>query len=560
MVLVEELLGEGTDVPVFRSTNREWTVLTARPDKSLICPVCQDLLMEPMLSPCGHSVCRACLYNKTAHSGACYTCGAAVNVGDFFSDHVALQQMSTLQCYCRWALEKRKQHDGSLKMAVRFGDADACDAVVSFKERDRHEHACGFKQVRCPLTNDTEADDRCPETCSRVDLEEHMRRCDYRRVPCFHARSGCQWEGPLKLEEAHRKKCDYRPQPCKNGCGTLVRRQDIASHAAKCTFGETQCGAEDSEHPGEKCDFKCLRNELSEHHKHCDFFQKRRCVFCDAHVSARSVIHHNQTCDEVILNCEDCNAAVPRWKMEAHRTKECPNALRQCEFEFFGCSQWFKISQLKYHNEHANQTHMEMLAHAMKDLTAQVGKLQTDVASLRSDVTSVQEEVRGLGEGLRRQESHVLTEFRNVKTTAEESWKTQRNDLSTLRDALEEQAKTFSTQMLNSYEDSVRTSRALQEFKEDQVEFNRSKLEKTGHWMTNIEQRIDTVAEDVSSKVLSNYNTIVEGLRDEHNWTAGKLNDLQTELHTEVGNCQAATHAKVMNIFEHVQNIGRKYI
>tara|TARA_B100001094_G_C18082469_1_gene745952 strand:+ start:530 stop:1270 length:741 start_codon:yes stop_codon:yes gene_type:complete len=246
--------------------------------------------------------------------------------------------------------------------------------------------------------------------------------------------------------------------------------------------------------------------------------------------------------------------------MEAHRTKECPNALRQCEFEFFGCSQWFKISQLKYHNEHANQTHMEMLAHAMKDLTAQVGKLQTDVASLRSDVTSVQEEVRGLGEGLRRQESHVLTEFRNVKTTAEESWKTQRNDLSTLRDALEEQAKTFSTQMLNSYEDSVRTSRALQEFKEDQVEFNRSKLEKTGHWMTNIEQRIDTVAEDVSSKVLSNYNTIVEGLRDEHNWTAGKLNDLQTELHTEVGNCQAATHAKVMNIFEHVQNIGRKYI
>ena len=56
--------------------------------------------------------------------------------------------------------------------------------------------------------------------------------------------------------------------------------------------------------------------------------------------------------------------------------------------------------------------------------------------------------------------------------------------------------------------------------------------------MSNIEQRLDVIAEDVSSKILSNYNTIVEGLRDEHNWVAGKLNDLQTELHTEVEDLQ----------------------
>lgn len=43
--------------------------------------------------------------------------------------------------------------------------------------------------------------------------------------------------------------------------------------------------------------------------------------------------------------------------------------------------------------------------------------------------------------------------------------------------------------------------------------------------MANIEQRLDAIAEDVSSKILSN-NTIVEGLRDEHDWVAGKLNDL----------------------------------
>jgi len=560
MVLVEELLVEGTDVPVYHSTNREWTVLTARPDKSLMCPVCDDLLLEPMLSPCGHSVCSACLYNKTAHSGACFTCGAAVNVDDFYSDRVAVQQMASLECYCRWALAKRKQPDGSWKLAVRFGDAEACDAVVTLKDRERHETACGFKQVRCPLINDAEANDRCPEVCSRMQVEEHMQTCEYRRVPCFHTRSGCQWEGSLKLEEAHRKNCDYRPQPCKNGCGTLVRLQDVTAHAAKCTFGETRCGAADSENPDAKCDFACLRSEVPEHRTKCEFFQKRRCVFCDAQVSVRSVMLHNQTCGEVILNCDDCNAAVPRWKMEAHKTKECPNALRQCEFEFFGCSQWFKISQIKYHNEQANQVHMEMLAHAVKELVGQVGKLQTDVVALRSDVTSMQGELKGLGEGLKRQEALAAKEFKNVKTTAKETSQTQKTDMATLRDALQEQAQTFSTQMLNSYEESVRTSRALGEFRQSQLEFNSSHLEKSGQWMANIEQRLDAIAEDVSSKILSNYNTIVEGLRDEHNWVAGKLNDLQTELHTEVGNCQAATHAKVMNIFEHVQNIGRKYI
>jgi outer membrane murein-binding lipoprotein Lpp len=271
-------------------------------------------------------------------------------------------------------------------------------------------------------------------------------------------------------------------------------------------------------------------------------------------------MHHNQTCGDVILNCDDCNAAVPRWKMEAHQTKECPNALRQCEFEFFGCSQWFKISQIKYHNEQANQVHMEMLAHAVKDLVGQVGRLQTDVVALRSDVTSIQGELKGLGEGLKRQEDLAAKQFKNIKTAANETSQTQKTDMSTLRDALEEQAQTFSTQMLNSYEESVRTTRALGEFRQSQLEFNSSHLEKSGQWMSNIEQRLDVIAEDVSSKILSNYNTIVEGLRDEHNWVAGKLNDLQTELHTEVGNCQAATHAKVMNIFEHVQNIGRKYI
>ena len=115
-------------------------------------------------------------------------------------------------------MEKRKQPDRSWKLAVRFADAEACDAVVTFKDRERHETACGFKQVRCPLTNEAEANDRCPAVCSQTQLEEHMQTCEYRRVPCFHARSGCQWEGSLKLEEMHRKNCDFRPQPCKNGC------------------------------------------------------------------------------------------------------------------------------------------------------------------------------------------------------------------------------------------------------------------------------------------------------------------------------------------------------
>ena len=79
--------------------------------------------------------------------------------------------------------------------------------------------------------------------------------------------------------------------------------------------------------------------------------------------------------------------------------------------------------------------------------------------------------------------------------------------------------------MLNSYEEAVRTSRALGEFRQSQLEFNSSNLEKSGQWMANIEQRLDAIAEDVSSKILSN-NTIVEGLRDEHDWVAGKLNDL----------------------------------
>ena len=44
---------------------------------ALECTVCQELMHEPVTTPCGHSFCRACLRRSVDHSCLLYTSDAA---------------------------------------------------------------------------------------------------------------------------------------------------------------------------------------------------------------------------------------------------------------------------------------------------------------------------------------------------------------------------------------------------------------------------------------------------------------------------------------------------
>ena len=54
-------------------------------NEALVCPICLNYLVEPLVTPCGHCFCRACLLSATilAPDGrACPICRAAINFAD----------------------------------------------------------------------------------------------------------------------------------------------------------------------------------------------------------------------------------------------------------------------------------------------------------------------------------------------------------------------------------------------------------------------------------------------------------------------------------------------
>jgi hypothetical protein len=132
-----------------------------------------------------------------------------------------------------------------------------CGEGVIFFCMDEHVGACDSVPVPCPhgcsenilRGSLTQHDDKCTHlkvTClhegcfheaQRRNLDQHMKDCDYREVPCEYCGEGVIY---IDMDE-HVSACDSVPVPCPNGCKDNIIRGNLTQHEQVCLMAVISC-------------------------------------------------------------------------------------------------------------------------------------------------------------------------------------------------------------------------------------------------------------------------------------------------------------------------------
>eukprot|EP00002_Diphylleia_rotans_P035668 TRINITY_DN7806_c0_g2_i1.p1 TRINITY_DN7806_c0_g2~~TRINITY_DN7806_c0_g2_i1.p1 ORF type:complete len:514 (+),score=88.87 TRINITY_DN7806_c0_g2_i1:48-1589(+) len=120
-------------------------LLVNTPTVHLICPLHDGILVDPVLTHCGHTACRVCMQIQTHKThGRCY-CGKRVHENGLLSNRPLDDFTQGAQLRCRFSL-KRCHDTGKLAL-----DERGCPELVTLKERAKHESVCIFAYAVCPI-------------------------------------------------------------------------------------------------------------------------------------------------------------------------------------------------------------------------------------------------------------------------------------------------------------------------------------------------------------------------------------------------------------------------
>ena len=178
--------------------------------EDLVCPICQEILSEPLITSCGHLFCRKCLEKDGRSLKDCPVCRQAYTA---MSDQFHARKIGGLKVKCSNA-SKGCEWSGELK-DVKGHSASSCQHVDVLCKK-----GCGkrFKRLAIP-----------------VHEAEH---CPKRRYACPH----CGKKGTFDaIESSHYTVCTLVPVLCPTGCSTQVPRNLLLSHLGECHRRPVRC-------------------------------------------------------------------------------------------------------------------------------------------------------------------------------------------------------------------------------------------------------------------------------------------------------------------------------
>ena len=163
-----------TDAPMLSSDSSQGTAslslresirYVTEPPKWLLCPDCNQLLLEPVIAVgCGHTFCRSCSEQLKEHNRPCPLDSTPSGANQFVPNRALGAQIDELEVHC-----PNNGHvtvDGSADE-----EASGCKEKMKLCELSVHLKACPFGLVDCPQAG---------EVCGpihRKDLEHHLEVC-----------------------------------------------------------------------------------------------------------------------------------------------------------------------------------------------------------------------------------------------------------------------------------------------------------------------------------------------------------------------------------------------
>lgn len=187
-------------------TSHDRSLFIHPPSSEFECPICLNIMNDPVSCPEGHTFCRHCV-SKHLDAYAfgvqkCPTCRIPLSKEKLVPSRLICNLIDDLAVRCfslQIAYEDRNQNQN-----LGFGE---CAWSGQLKDAQTHYSQCRFANTACPHSG-------CGEVSVRYKLHEHMKNCDHRLVSCLW----CQGGGKYLGHYSHSLLCPKRPVPCPNGC------------------------------------------------------------------------------------------------------------------------------------------------------------------------------------------------------------------------------------------------------------------------------------------------------------------------------------------------------
>ena len=185
-------------------------------DKSFVerflCPICQEILYEPVQTSCGHLFCRKCL--KGVQSKNCPSCRAE------FEEEP----------------RRDKFHEREIKnLIVKCQNSSrGCEWEGELGNVESHQNGvCGYQLVQCG--------NKCGAEMERREVKEHEEdHCELRMYECPY----CSWHRDTykRVTSEHFQECYSFPLDCPNNCRkTKIKRGVMSSHLCVCPEEVVTC-------------------------------------------------------------------------------------------------------------------------------------------------------------------------------------------------------------------------------------------------------------------------------------------------------------------------------
>ena len=249
--------------------------------EDLKCPICLELVYEPVLTSCGHLFCQRCVRDQTK----CPTC------------------RDELQCM-------RNQRDERKVKGLKVKCPNwkkGCKWQGDLGDTAQHRGTnCQMEAILCPTG--------CKEKILRACLKKHAESCPQRAYKCPH----CQFAGTfVNVTTTHFTLCEEFPLGCLAGCRSFHSRGKMAIHLTTCAEELVPC-----KYASIGCDEVIKRKDLQTHLRDKKDFHLEK--------SMDMVMQHSMLLSEVLTTgrdkCDTSHLPVPcrRWLQNTPTCYPCP--------------------------------------------------------------------------------------------------------------------------------------------------------------------------------------------------------------------------------------------
>ena len=207
--------------------------------EKFLCPICQELLFEPVQTSCGHLFCGRCLKRSKLrnHCPSCHTQFRREPLEDKFNE----REVKNLIVKC----------SSNSRGCVWEGELGNVSSHVN--------DVCGYQLVQCP--------NKCGEEMERRDIKKHRKNdCELREYLCPYCLPWPPYHSTYKnVTTVHFEECGGFPLDCPN-CGEKgIRRMDMPSHLAACPEQVVPC-----RYQSLGCKARLPRKQMEQHMKDKD--------------------------------------------------------------------------------------------------------------------------------------------------------------------------------------------------------------------------------------------------------------------------------------------------